>query len=73
MKPEWWLAFCLSAACASANAGEQPLDKAFLEYLETFGDDQGEVFDPADLETVVQNSVKSPAPPAVNREQKAHD
>ena len=73
MKREWWLVFCLGAACASAHAGEQPLDKAFLEYLENFADDRGEVFDPADLDTVVHSPDKTPAPPAVNREQKAHD
>lgn len=72
MKASLALAACLLAS--TVRAGERPLDKAFLEYLEQFGDDQGEVFDPADL------AAAPPAPdtpvktaPESRRESEHHD
>jgi hypothetical protein len=80
MKAELLLLPVLLLASVAAHAGEPPLDKAFLEYLEQFADDRGEVFDPGNLDetppasqadTRAQRADKGA--PADARESRHHD
>ncbi|HEX5361063.1 MAG TPA: hypothetical protein VFW49_08265 [Fluviicoccus sp.] len=58
MKAEALLAGLLLTGAGHALAADPP-DPALLEYLEAFADDQGNVFDPADLDTATR--VNTPA------------
>ncbi|HEX5276933.1 MAG TPA: hypothetical protein VFW42_04610 [Fluviicoccus sp.] len=69
MKPEALLAGLLLVGSSHAMAADQP-EPALLEYLEAFADDQGNVFDPADLDTATR--VNTPATTA-KPESKPHE
>ena len=74
MKAEHLLAACLLTVVMPAHAGGPALDKAFLEYLEQFGDERGEVFDPRDLDSLPPSPPSpEPEPDPVPREIKRHD
>lgn len=63
IKPNIQLLVLGLATAGMAQAAPAPLDPAFVEYLEQFADQQGIVFDAADLEeagTVPQPSTKKP-------------
>jgi hypothetical protein len=74
MKAERFLAACLLSVVLPAYADGPALDKSFLEYLEQFGDERGEVFDPRDLDSLPTSPPPpEPGPDPVPREIKRHD